>query len=172
MEMGEFKKYVFRKYSDRFPALFVYEKRRLQKILPTALIEHFGSSAVPNLGGKGIVDVIISVPKRSVNAALKKLIDHGYERHCVGGGKEREFLVRVVKYHDQQRLVHVHLTNNGSRVWRMALAVREYLRRDKMMAMEYARVKQRAAREAKGDGKKYRQLKRGFLVQLKRKALR
>ena len=57
--MREGKRYVFRGYSKRFLVLFAYEKKKLRQILPSALIEHFGSSAVPNLGGKGIVDVMV-----------------------------------------------------------------------------------------------------------------
>jgi GrpB-like predicted nucleotidyltransferase (UPF0157 family) len=170
--VGEPKKYVFRKYSEKFPALFAYEKRRLHKILPTALIEHFGSSAVPGLGGKGIIDVMVSVLKRSMDGALKKLIAHGYEYTGTGGGKDRKFLQRTIRWAGCERWVHVHLTPDGSRVWRRAIAVRDYLRRNKVVAMEYAKLKRLAAKEAKGDGAKYRRLKKDFLDRVKRRVLR
>jgi len=171
MESGS-RKYVFRKYSERFPALFAYEKKRLREIFPSALIEHVGSSAVPNLGGKGIVDVMVAVPKQSVASALRKLTAHEYEYTGRGGSQDRKFLRRIVRYAGRERGVHIHLTHDGSHIWRAAVAVRNYLRRNKTIAREYAKLKRLAVREAGDDGKKYRRLKKDFLDQIERKALR
>jgi GrpB-like predicted nucleotidyltransferase (UPF0157 family) len=169
--VGERGAYVFRRYSERFPALFAYEKKRLRKILPSALIEHIGSSAVPGLGGKGIIDVLVAVPKDAVADGLKKLIARGYTYTGRGGCEERAFLMRMVRYAGRERQVHVHLVQIGSGVWQRDLAVRDYLRHDKVAAKEYAKVKRMAVREAKGEGEKYRQLKRSFLNQLEKKAM-
>ena len=79
--------------------------------------------------------------------------------------------MRTIYSGDQERQVHVHLTHSGSYVGRSAIAVRDYLRRDKEEAMEYAKVKRSAVKQAKGDGKKYRQLKDAFLASLEKKAL-
>jgi len=168
---GKAKKYVFRGYEKRFPAFFTYEKKRLRRILPTALIEHFGSSAVPNLGGKGIVDVMVSVPKGAVLSSLRKLIAQGYEYTGTGGSKDREFLARTIISGGQERQVHIHLTHSGSYVGRAAVAVRDYLRRDKEETMEYAKLKRLAVRKAQDSGKKYRKMKKDFLDQIERKAL-
>jgi GrpB-like predicted nucleotidyltransferase (UPF0157 family) len=49
------KKYVFKPYSNIFPALFDKEKERIAPHLKKALaIEHVGSTAIPDLGGKGL----------------------------------------------------------------------------------------------------------------------
>jgi len=136
------------------------------------MVEHFGSSAVPNLGGKGIVDVMVSVPKGAVASSLRKLIVNGYEYIGTGGSKDREFLMRTVRSGGQERQVHVHLTHGGSYVGRSVLAVRDYLRRDKEAMMEYAEVKRSAVKRAGGEGERYRRLKKSFLDQLEKKALR
>lgn len=169
---GGFKAYKFRGYSKRFPAFFAYEKKRLRRILPSAMIEHFGSSAVPNLGGKGIVDVMVSVPKGAVPSSLRKLIAQGYEYTGRGGSKDREFLMRTIRAGGQERQVHIHLTHSGSYVGRAAVAVRDYLRREKEDTLEYAKIKKLAVKQANGDGKKYRQLKKAFLDKVEKKALR
>ena len=49
-------KYKFRKYDPKFGELFKREKAKLKKIIPGIKIEHIGSTAVPSLGGKGIID--------------------------------------------------------------------------------------------------------------------
>ena len=110
--MGEFtdNKYVFRKYSNKYPSLFKREKSRLKEITPKARIEHVGSSAVPGLGGKGIIDVIISVPKNEIRASIKKLEAGGYEYRPLAGEEGREFFRRIIRYGGRERRVHIHLT--------------------------------------------------------------
>lgn len=57
-------KYVFKPYSALFPNLFAKEKARIvQHFLFPASIEHVGSTAVPGLGGKGIIDIAIAFEK-------------------------------------------------------------------------------------------------------------
>lgn len=60
----ELRKYVFRRYNSKYELLFNKEKAKLKKILPKAKIEHVGSTAVKGLGGKGIIDISIIVPKK------------------------------------------------------------------------------------------------------------
>lgn len=46
--------YVFKSYNPIFPKLFEAEKKRLLSFLKKDYqIEHAGSTAVPNLGGRG-----------------------------------------------------------------------------------------------------------------------
>lgn len=50
------KKYVFKPYLQCFPTLFNQEKERIVKHLDQdIMIEHVGSTAIPGLGGKGII---------------------------------------------------------------------------------------------------------------------
>ena len=61
------KKYVFRPYSEIFPKLFAAEKIRIAKSIETdGVIEHVGSTAIPGLGGKGIIDIAIAVDKEKL----------------------------------------------------------------------------------------------------------
>lgn len=171
--MGEFKaeKYLFRKYSDKYPGLFRREKTKLRGIFPKAGIEHIGSSAVPWLGGKGIIDVIISVPKNEIKASIKKLEAGGYEHRPLAGERGREFFRRSIQHREQERRVHVHLTFHNSKQWKSFIAVREYLKGHKEMAKEYEKVKKEAVRAAGGKGEKYRARKTSFLKKLEKKAL-
>src|SRR5258708_39095278 len=74
------KKYVFKPYSKIFPELFEKEKQRILVHVKTALtIEHIGSTAVPDLGGKGIIDIAIAVNKQELDSVSKQLQSLGYE---------------------------------------------------------------------------------------------
>ncbi len=56
------KKYVFKPYGKIFPELFLKEKERISGSLGAgAVIEHVGSTAVPGLGGNGIIDIAIHI---------------------------------------------------------------------------------------------------------------
>lgn len=51
-------KYVFKPYNWIFPELFSLEKERIAAHVPIIMqIEHVGSTAVPELSGKGIIDI-------------------------------------------------------------------------------------------------------------------
>lgn len=68
------KKYVFKPYSNIFPELFQKEKERISSNLKELLvIEHVGSTAVPGLGGKGIIDSAIAVDKANMDSTSKEL---------------------------------------------------------------------------------------------------
>lgn len=74
------KKYIFKPYSDLFPSLFNKEKERIaSQLLKKASIEHVGSTAVPGLGGKGIIDIAIAVDKSDMENATAALQELGYE---------------------------------------------------------------------------------------------
>ena len=65
-------------YSNNYPKLFEIEKERIKKILDNVTIEHFGSTAVPNLGGKGYIDIYVVVDKNDLNKTSKM----GKQQHC------------------------------------------------------------------------------------------
>lgn len=61
------KKYEFKPYNPAFSKYFEEEKKRLSKYLSGDYqIEHIGSTAVPGLGGKGIIDIMIAVSKEQM----------------------------------------------------------------------------------------------------------
>ena len=170
--MADFKKYSFNKYSERYKQLFNREKTKLKKIFPRAKIEHVGSSSIIGLGGKGIVDVAISVPKKEIQNTLKKLQRNGYDFRPNGGDKERTFFQKIIKYKGKERRVHIQLTHSNSKSWKSMLAMRDYLRKNKNAIKEYERVKKEATKHAKGEGKKYREYKKSFLQKIEKLALK
>jgi GrpB-like predicted nucleotidyltransferase (UPF0157 family) len=63
-------------YDPRWPLLFVEEARRLRAVLDPSQImglEHFGSTAIPGLSAKPIIDILITV--RSLAVAQATVVD-------------------------------------------------------------------------------------------------
>ena len=171
--MVTFKKYTFRKYSENFPLLFRKEKNKLRKILTKdARIEHGGSSAIKGLGGKGIIDIFISVKKKDIKKNRNNLQKAGYVFKPSGGSKEREYFEREYLYRGNARRVHLHLTFHNSFEMRRAVAFVKYLQSHPDKVKEYAKIKKDAVKYAKGEGKKYREYKKKFLEKLGEEALK
>ncbi|HIH14180.1 MAG TPA: GrpB family protein [Nanoarchaeota archaeon] len=164
-------KYSFKKYSKKFPKLYQLERERIRKILPRALIAHIGSTAVPCLCGKGIIDVGIAMPKKYRINARNKLEKAGYTYKESSGDAERFFLRRDYKYRRKIRRVHLHLTWLNSLNWKKTIAFVWYLRRNSADAEEYALIKKKASRFAKDSGEKYRAYKTNYIKKLTKKAL-
>jgi GrpB-like predicted nucleotidyltransferase (UPF0157 family) len=164
-----FNKYVFRKYDKRYPAWFLLEKRRLQRVIPHASrIEHIGSTAVPGLGGKGIVDIHIAVTKGAMLRTKNKLIKAGYDFRPKGGNASRHFFQKDYSHNGSIRRVHVHLSPLGSFEWNQTIALRDALRENPRLARQYATIKRRAVKIAKGEMKKYKKTKQLFFDALKK----
>jgi GrpB-like predicted nucleotidyltransferase (UPF0157 family) len=154
-------KYVFKPYSKIFPELFQKEKHRIASHIKTALaIEHIGSTAVPNLGGKGIIDIALAVNKNDMDDAKEQLQNLGYEFRSAFSTPERlYFVIDLPDPEEEKRRYHVHLTYPESNDWKGLIKFRDYLRCHPEEAQEYAEVKKRAAMEANHSGEKYRKLK-------------
>ena len=64
----------YNKSDKKFKLLFSKEKSKLKKILcKSAKIEHVGSKAIQNLGGKNSVDIFIAVPDKLISNSKKIL---------------------------------------------------------------------------------------------------
>lgn len=170
--MIDAKKYSFRVFSKKYKTYFNKENCKLKKILPFAKIEHVGSSAVRGLGGKGIIDILISVPIKKLNLSIKKIQLLKYEFKPKSGSKERKFFQKIIKYNKKERRVHLHLTNNNSKTARSMIAVRNYLKENPTSLKEYEKVKKKAVKFAKGNGKKYLKCKSVFLKKIEKKSLK
>jgi len=48
-------------YNQKFPKVFEREKKRISKTIGGNEIHHIGSTAVPGLGGKGTIDIMIEI---------------------------------------------------------------------------------------------------------------
>src|SRR5208337_2425593 len=87
------KKYVYKPYNELFSKLFVQEKTRLLSTLNTECVdvEHIGSTAIPGLGGKGIIDIGVTVAKENIDSTFHKIESLGYTFRKTGNSPERWF---------------------------------------------------------------------------------
>jgi GrpB-like predicted nucleotidyltransferase (UPF0157 family) len=119
----------------RWPELAAEEIGRLKTALPEASIEHIGSTAVPGLEAKPIVDLMVGLP--DVSPSLK-LPDY---ESCGEGGVPGRLYFRK---RGNAAAFNVHAVVKDGPLWRDALALRDYLRSRPDEAARYAEAKRAA----------------------------
>ncbi|MDP2919042.1 MAG: GrpB family protein [Dehalococcoidia bacterium] len=125
-------------------------------------VQHIGSTAVPGLPAKPILDIAIAVPDRgAVPVVVKRLVEVGYSdrgyQEATGGHlliKDREPDVRTV---------HLHIVETADSPWRNYIMFRDLLRRDPVIRKKYAKLKKRLARNFPDDRKSYTEGKDTFI---------
>ncbi|MFH1971065.1 MAG: GrpB family protein [Patescibacteria group bacterium] len=139
-------------YSPLFPIIFEKEKKRILKQIKNAIIEHIGSTSIPNLSGKGYIDLIISVPKKEMKVAKETLETKlGYEyKKDVSIKDERLFFKKITpsKY-SKETFYHLHLTYFDSNDFKQAISFRDFLASNPEYIKKYSSIKKEASKEAK-----------------------
>lgn len=147
--------YIFIASDKKFSQLFARKKTKLRKILPFATkIEHFGSTAVPGLGGKGVLDIYVLISKDKAKVSKKKLIKSGYSFYNIkemDGGLKMIFR-KAHQYGDKIRKVNLHVGTVGIKDFEKCIAFRERLRSDKNPCREYEKAKKLAIKKTKNSG--------------------
>jgi GrpB-like predicted nucleotidyltransferase (UPF0157 family) len=160
-------------YDPRWPALFDEEAGRLRATLDPSLIvglEHFGSTAVPGLPAKPVIDILIAVrsltdAKASFVEALRKL---DYVWWAENPKQDRMFFVKGMPPFGSRRTHHVHVTETTGEMWQR-LKFRDYLRAHPDEARSYAQLKRRLAAEHPTDREAYTDAKAVYIESVMRK---
>lgn len=138
-------------YSPLFPIVFEKERERLLKQIKNATIEHIGSTSIPNLDGKGYIDLMICVPKKEMKNA-KKILETklGYEyKKDVSIQKERLFFKKVVpSEYSKETFYHLHLTYFDSKDYKLAISFRNFLINNPDYVKRYSEIKKIASEKA------------------------
>lgn len=149
-------------YDPAWPAKFDAEARLVRSIIPDDIfirIEHFGSTAVPGLAAKPVIDILLGVSSLERTAGLEAEFGRfGYQLWPITDTYHGTlFLIKIDPATDR-RSFHVHATTPGHAYWKRLL-FRDYLRRFPDEAERYESVKRTLAerhpndREAYADGK-------------------
>jgi len=144
-------------------ALFAEEAARLRAALGDRVlaIEHVGSTSVPGLAAKPILDLAASVPDLAdAEALLPALAALGYQHKPDPDLPERLYLVKGPA---ERRTHHLSLAEPASRFWREHLRFRDLLRADATLAAEYARLKLALAERHPHDRPAYQAGKQAFI---------
>ena len=152
-------------YDPDWPTRFEEERAALEEAIgPWAAggIHHIGSTAVPGLDAKPIIDILVGVEDlESSRACFDPLKELGY-LYAPYLSDEMHWLC---KPHPSRRTHHLHLIPRQSARFRDELAFRDYLRFHPEAAAEYADLKRELATRFENDREAYTDAKAEFIRQ-------
>jgi GrpB-like predicted nucleotidyltransferase (UPF0157 family) len=103
-------------------------------------IEHVGSTSIPGMAAKPVIDIMVAVEKLTLSSDLiLPLVSIGYEYFPVDTVPGRMFFAREVR--PEIRTHHLNLAEKGSTFWGNQLLFRDYLRKNDRLASEYIQLK-------------------------------
>jgi GrpB-like predicted nucleotidyltransferase (UPF0157 family) len=159
-------------HDPRWAAQFAAERDRLLDLLPGqfAAIEHIGSTAIPGLAAKPIIDLLAGVrTMNEADALLEPLCTHGYETSAEFNATlpDRRWLMRHAL---GRRTHHLHLVVFGGEPWVQRLRFRDLLRADAAIAARYEHLKLNLAAKYRLDREAYTHAKTAFINEVLAKA--
>lgn len=158
-------------YDENWVQLFKSEAKKVREIFKDEIVEihHIGSTAVPNLKAKPIIDMMPVVKDiESVDSYNAKMMEIGYEPLGEFGLRGRRYFRKGGENRTHQ--VHIYQFDNELEIERH-LAVRDYLRTHRKEAIEYGALKGRLADQFSKDIEGYSAGKDEFVKNLEQRAI-
>jgi len=156
-------------YDPKWPEEFREVGRRLRSALGTVAlrIDHVGSTAVPGLDAKPVIDVQVSVASLEPETAYHRPLESlRFRFHRDNSDRTKRFFLGP----EGERRIHVHVRRAGSFDEQLNLLLRDYLRAHAESAKDYARVKWSLAETFRNDREGYVRAKEPTVWSLLRKA--
>ncbi|MBN2386269.1 MAG: GrpB family protein [Anaerolineales bacterium] len=150
--------------------LFLRERDRLAAALAglPIVIEHVGSTSIPDLPAKPIIDIALGIPSLAEIKTYAHLLEGiGYtdrdDRHIEGDRM-------LARGPEANRTHYVHIVEHGGKKWQEYILFRDYLRDHPSAREEYVRIKTALAERFAGEREKYTAGKHDFIQHILEKA--
>lgn len=152
-------------HDPRWLDAFDRERQRIASCLPGrfAAIEHIGSTAVPGLLAKPIIDMILGLTGfLDIDSALIDLqsIGYSYDPRSSAQSADRRWLLGHEAGH---RTHHLHVVELGSPAWSHRIAFCDRLKRDPDLRAQYQALKIRVLERSGGNRDAYTAAKEPFI---------
>src|SRR5258706_1975255 len=154
-------------YDTNLSAVFEQIKNIIQQPLPGIQVEHVGSSSIPGVGGRNVIDIAIptiDLDQTSIKDQLKAL---GFQdapfRHFL------PILIGSVSHQSKEYAILLYVLSLDLDVYKDWIIFRDFMRTHPDDAHAYDQVKQETIAAGKINGANYQQAKTPFLVSTMKK---
>jgi GrpB-like predicted nucleotidyltransferase (UPF0157 family) len=157
-------------YHPRWPILYTEERARVVAQLGDMVesIEHIGSTSVPGLSAKPIIDILVTVARLGpADPYIERLGSLGYTFLPVLGNADRYAFGK-----GSPHTHHIHIVEHSGEEHIRPLAFRDYLRTHVEAAQQYDKLKRMLADRFQHDRQAYNQAKTDFIRSIETKARR
>jgi GrpB-like predicted nucleotidyltransferase (UPF0157 family) len=155
-------------YNPEWPRVFREEQARLRACIGGYVldIQHVGSTSIPGMAAKPILDIGIAVADFEEAAqCIQPLQQLGYLYRGENSIPRRHYFVK-----GDPITHHLHMVELGSDQWATAICFRDHLREHAEIARAYATLKQRLAEQFPTDRSAYQDGKAAFIAEVLRAA--
>lgn len=158
-------------YNPAWKQAFLEEEQALAEVLGKNVvgIEHIGSTAIPGISAKPILDLMVAVDSikdyQKFHQVLEKI---GYTFRRDFRDKQQHIL--YVKGPESNRTHYLKLTTKDSKFWNECLLFRNYLISNPDMAREYHQLKLKLQKEHNADRSAYTKGKSEFIAKVLQQA--
>lgn len=161
-------KIVIVEYDPRWPVLYEEERVRVAAVLGDVVerIDHIGSTSVPGLAAKPIIDILVTVARLGPpDAYIEQLGSLGYTFFPVLGNAARHAFGK-----GSPHTHHIHVVQHGGEEHVRPLAFRDYLRAHPEVARQYDGLKRALADRFHNDRRAYSEAKTDFIRSIEARA--
>jgi len=159
---------------DYYNPNWASEFQKIKNELLTALgdtiiaIEHVGSTSVPGLSAKPVIDIDIVIEKNMLSEVIEKLDTIGYSHVGNLGIEGRE----AFKYEEKVHLMthHLYVCDKESSELKRHLALRDFLRANEEYRQKYSDIKIEAAKKHPHDIDSYINMKEPVILEIYEKS--
>ena len=185
-----------KKYNPNWCNQYNDLKNKLSIILKhlNPIIEHIGSTSIPSLCAKPIIDIAVGIKDLSkLNLTIQPMIENQFiyyevynnimpNRRLFVGLKNNKDSIHFQQIYSNNneiphkkiqtyKLTHIHIWEIQSYEWKRHIAFRDYLRIHTEISKEYSSLKYKLSEKEWIDGNEYNDAKNNFIKEIETKAL-
>lgn len=153
-------------YTSEWKKLYKREEKLLHSSIGKYIenIQHIGSTAIPGVSSKPIIDIAIAIKSlKAVKRLIKLLEKLNYKYKGDAGVPGRLFFV---KGSEEERTHHLHFIGANSRDWKNTLFFCDYLQEHGDIAKKYSNIKRKLAKKFPMDRESYSSGKAKFIIEI------
>ncbi len=154
------------KYNPKWWQSFEREAKKIKKVFGREVltIQHVGSTSIPGILAKPIIDIVLIVPSlQKAKCYISKLKAIGYALKKNDTKKERLFFT---KGPEKKRTRYLHIGELGSSYAERMIFFRDYLRQHKSTAKKYSELKEILAKKYPDKREIYAKRKKGLIERI------
>lgn len=156
------------KYNTDWPKMFEKERHLLLQALKNSVVqvEHIGSTSVPGLLSKPIIDIMVGLYDFSIaDSTIPKIVNLGYTYfpEFEDVMPNRRFFKKLV---NGTATYHIHMTEIDSKFWQRHLLFRDYLKENPNVTKKYALLKKELAKQDWEDSNDFAKAKTAFIKKI------
>jgi GrpB-like predicted nucleotidyltransferase (UPF0157 family) len=150
----------------RSPAVAAFVAELISTAVPGLRAEHVGSSAVPDLAGKGTIDLLLPTPAERIPEVTSSLLALGFQFQPPPRTfpDSRPMLQGVARYRERRYRVHLHIVPDASPEIGELRGFRDALRGDRSLRRDYEQLKRSIVARGLTEASQFTQAKQDFIV--------